>query len=63
VDTVVTRCRGRATDEKHVATEIYDAGDVWQHGGDAKWTYGNERGPRLRKCSQACHGRKLGDEG
>jgi hypothetical protein len=40
VDTVVTRCRGRETDEKRVAAEIYDAGDARQHDGDAKWTAG-----------------------
>jgi hypothetical protein len=36
VDTVVTLCRGRETDEKHVSAEIYDAGDERQCDGDAK---------------------------
>jgi hypothetical protein len=36
VDTVVTLCRGRETNEKRVAVEIYDAGNARQHNGDAK---------------------------
>jgi hypothetical protein len=40
MDTVVTRCRGSETDEKRVATEIYDAGNARQCDGDAKWTAG-----------------------
>jgi hypothetical protein len=38
VEIVVTRCRGRETDEKRIATEIYDAGDARQDDGDAKQT-------------------------
>jgi hypothetical protein len=40
VDTVVTRCRGSETDEKRVATEIYDTGNARQRDGDAKRTAG-----------------------
>jgi hypothetical protein len=40
MDTVVTRCRGSETDEKRVATEIYDAGNARQRDGDAKRTAG-----------------------
>jgi hypothetical protein len=40
MDTVVTRCRGSETDEKCVATEIYDAGNARQRDGDVKWTAG-----------------------
>jgi hypothetical protein len=38
MDTVVKLCRGRETDEKCVATEIYDAGNARQRDGDAKRT-------------------------
>jgi hypothetical protein len=38
MDTVVTRCRGRETDEKRVETEIYDARNTRQRDGDAKQT-------------------------
>jgi hypothetical protein len=40
VDTVVTRCRGRETDEKCVTAEIYDARNARQRDGDAKRTAG-----------------------
>jgi hypothetical protein len=38
MDTVVTRCRGRETDEKRVMVAIYDAGNTRQRDGDAKRT-------------------------
>jgi hypothetical protein len=40
VDIVVTRCRDSETDEKRVATEIYDAGNTRQRDDDAKRTAG-----------------------
>jgi hypothetical protein len=36
MDTVVKLCRGRETDEKRVAAEIYDAGNARQRDGNAK---------------------------
>jgi hypothetical protein len=47
VDTVLTRCRGRATDEKRVVAEIYDAGDARQYDGDAE-----------RMGAKRCHGKE-----
>jgi hypothetical protein len=41
VDTVVTRCRGRENDEKHVTAEIYNARNTRQRDGDAKRTTGH----------------------
>jgi hypothetical protein len=38
VDIVVRRCRGRETNEKCVAAEIYVARDARQHDGEAKRT-------------------------
>jgi hypothetical protein len=38
VDTVVTRCCGRETDEKRVTVEIYDTGDARRRDGDVKQT-------------------------
>jgi hypothetical protein len=38
VDTLVTCCHGRENDKKHVAAEIYDAGNARQHDDDAKRT-------------------------
>jgi hypothetical protein len=35
---LVTRSRGRETDKKRVAVEIYDAGNAQQRDGDAKRT-------------------------
>jgi hypothetical protein len=37
---VVTRYRGRETNEKRVAAEICDARNAWQRDSDAKWTAG-----------------------
>jgi hypothetical protein len=36
MDTVVTHSRYRENDEKHVAAEIYDAGNTRQRDSDAK---------------------------
>jgi hypothetical protein len=42
MDTVVTLCRGRETDEKRVTAEIYDAGNARQCDGNAKRTVGQD---------------------
>jgi hypothetical protein len=59
VDIVVTRCRDSETDEKRVATEIYDAGNARQRDGDAKRTVGRSSlSPFFCICGAACTAHK-----
>jgi hypothetical protein len=57
MDIVVTRCRGSETDEKRVATEIYDAGNARQRDSDAKRTAGRSS-MSLFFCGAACTAHK-----
>jgi hypothetical protein len=60
MDTVVTRCRGSETDEKRVATEIYDARNAWQRDGDAKRTAGRSSlSLFFCICGAACNAHKV----